>query len=153
LTRILLIPIAGTIAALIAITLARQPRGEAAEPELPAYDYGNAPEHAAPPEDETEPTLPPEGDEEPAPAPAPEPREFQLRLEADGTVVDSENGTKYASIDKLAEELKDARHTLVLTNGKGVTEKALDDALVLLRDHFKVLKVYSAPEAPPGEGR
>lgn len=143
-TRILLIPVAGTIAALVMIAYARQTRGEARPPELPPFDFPDAPEHAAPP------------DEEPEPPPAPrepEPREFQLQLEADGTILDLKSGESFASFDELRETIGEVRHTLVLANGKGVSREALDEAEARLRDRFKVLKVYRAPEAPPGKDR
>lgn len=140
-TRILLIPVTGTIMAFIAISLARHPRGEAVPPEPPPFDWPDAPEHAKPPDEEEEPPTPP----------APVPQEFHLMLEADGAVL--EGGRKYASIDDLVKEIGDAMHTLVITNGDGVTKATLDDVEVRLRDRFKVVKVYSAPEAPPDEDR
>ena len=59
-TRILLIPVAGTLAALAMIVYARQPRGETKHPEMP-FDFGNTPEHGAPMDEEEL------GDEEPLP--------------------------------------------------------------------------------------
>jgi hypothetical protein len=85
--------------------------------------------------------------------PTPEPREYQLELDANGALSDTETGAKYASAEELAADLKEVRHTLVITNADGVTEAALDEALAKLRDRYQVRKVYRAPEAPPGEGR
>ncbi len=141
--RLALIPIGGTIAALVAILLAHQPRGEAPEP--PLSPPTRAPESSPPPE---------EGDEPPhEDAPPAEPMEFQLELGADGTFLELEHGDSFASLEELTKQLGDVRHTLVLSNGEGVTEEALDAALAKLRDRFQVRKVYRAPEAPPAEGR
>lgn len=149
----LMVPVAGTIAALIVIALAREPRPA---PETPSFEWpGDVPEHGEPfPEDETEP-------ETETATPPPEPQEYQLELAADGTLVDIGSGRKFASIEKLEAELDAARHRIVLTNGAGVPEAALDTAATKLRDakaaggepRFQVRKVYRAPEAPADEGR
>jgi hypothetical protein len=141
--RRLMIPVAGTIAALVAIVLAHEPRGAPSAPEIPPFDFPDVPEHAGPDE---------EGEEEP-PLPPPEPQEFQLELGADGALLDLERGDSFASLEELGEQLGDTRHTLVLSNGEGVTEAALDAALAQLRDRFQVRKVYRVPETPPAEGR
>ncbi|HEX5136477.1 MAG TPA: hypothetical protein VFY93_05875 [Planctomycetota bacterium] len=160
--RILLIPVAGTIAALAMIVYARQPREpKTTHPDLAPFDFPDAPEHAAPPEPGEEEPVPegmtPEepGPEETAPEkePAPEALEYQLRLEADGSISDTESGRTYAGIDDLAKALGTARHTLVITNADGVPKSALDEAEVRLRDRYSIRKVYRAAEAPPGEGR
>ncbi len=139
--RRLMIPVAGTIAALVVIVLAHEPRGKPLPPEPPPFDFPEPPEHSAPP-----------AEDEPAPS---EPQEFQLELGADGTflVLDVENKYTFASIEDLSKQIGDVRHTLVISNGDGVPEAALDAALAQLRDRFQVRKVYRAPEAPPGDGR
>lgn len=158
-TRILLIPVAGTLAALVAISFARQPRpDEASTHELPPFDFPDAPDHGAlPPAEESEPPL-----EMPPEEPEPEPMELDFRLEADGALVylapteglvEAPPTVRFKSIDELVEKIGDVRHTLVISNGKGVTSEALDDAEARLKDHFKVVKVYRAPETPPGEER
>ena len=48
----LLIPVAGTIAALVVITLAHEPRHQGTTSPTPSWDFGDTPEHAAPTEDE-----------------------------------------------------------------------------------------------------
>jgi hypothetical protein len=141
--RLLVLPLAGTIAALVMIAYARQerqPGEEETPPELPPFDFPDVPEH---------------GDDEEEPEPGrTEPREFQLQLEADGSILDLEAGLRFASIDELREMIGgDARHTLFLANGKGVTREALDAAEARLRDRYQVRKVYRAPDAPPGEDR
>jgi len=140
--RRLMIPVAGTIAALVAILLAHEPRGTAPAPQIPPFDFPDAPEHSGPADEEEAPRPPP-----------PEPQEFQLELGADGALLDLESGDSFASPDELGEQLGDVRHTIVISNGEGVTEAALDAVLAQLRDRFQVRKVYRAPEAPPGEGR
>lgn len=136
--RLLMIPVAGTIAALVAIVLAHEPRGDALPPQPPPFDFPDVPEPAPPREDR--------------PAPS-EPQEFQLELGADGTFLDVEHGDGFASVEELSAQLGEVRHVLVLSNGEGVTEAALDAALAQLRDRFQVRKVYRAPEAPPADGR
>jgi len=151
-TRLLLIPVTGTAAALLVILLAHRVRETSRENERPAIDWPQTPEHQVPADEpETEPE--PEPESEPTQPPAPEPREYQIELEKSGTFVDLESGTKYASAKELGEQLGTARHTLFIANGDGVTEATLDEALANLRDRFQVRKVYRAPEAPPGEGR
>jgi hypothetical protein len=152
--RILLIPVVGTILALVAITLAREPRGPQKDEEQTPMDMGEAPEHAPPPDEQEgeEPAPPEEGEAEPEPAP--EPQEIQLELESDGSLVElgvlpPMEPHRFASIDDLVKQLTKARHTIVLANGKGVTKEALDEAEVRLRDQFNVRKVYRAPEETP----
>ncbi len=139
--RLLMIPVGGTIAALVAIVLAHEPRGDV-PPRPPPFEFP------------TQPLEPPEPHEPPAEAPTPEPREYQVELAADGTfLVLTGEEAAFASIEELQEQLGTARHTLVLSNGEGVTEAALDAVLAQLRDRYQVRKVYRAPEAPPAEGR
>ena len=145
--RLLLIPVGGTIAALIAIALAREPRGAPKAPDPPLFPVTNPHEEAEEPPIE-------EGDEPPhEDAPPAEPTEYQIEVGADGTFIDLEGRVSFASVEELATELGDVRHTLLLSNGEGVTEEALDAALAKLRDRYQVRKVYRAPEAPPAEGR
>lgn len=160
--RILLIPVVGTIAALAMITYARNPREpKPTHPELPPFDFPDAPEHGAPPEPDEdvfppEEMLPDESAPEEAPpkkAPEPEAHEYQLQLETDGSFRDLEDGHTYKGLDDLAKTLGKARHTLVITNGDGVDRAKLDATEKALRDRYTIRKVYRAAEAPPGEGR
>ena len=83
-----------------------------------------------------------------------EPETFEVELAADG-VLRTADGTTFDSASALAEQLGNARHTLLVTNGKGVTEGDLDAILAKLREanpRFQVRKVYREPEAPSGEG-
>ena len=209
--RRLMIPIAGTIAALVVVLWAHEPRGSA--PELPPFDMPDAPEHAGP-EDEEAPEprtfrieLQADGrlldledkDVFASPAafaerrgdarnivvlsagegvadealdevieklqegdrfavrkdaaPETEPETFEIELQEDGTLLEARHGDSFASVEELVEQLGDARHTVVLSNGDGVTEAALDELLAKLRGRFQVRKVYRAPETPPGDGR
>jgi hypothetical protein len=166
-TRILLIPVAGTIAALVMIAYAREPRGEPPSPEIPPFDWPDAPEHGGPSDenepmgDEPLPVEPGEEEKEPEKEPVAEPREYQLRLEADGTFAgkvvpkgaEPEFAVSFASVEDLLQRIGDARHTLVITNGEGVERAKLDEIETSLRDRFKVLKVYRALETPPAEDR
>jgi hypothetical protein len=205
--RRLMIPVAGTIAALVVVLWAHEPRGPA--PELAPFDMPDAPEHAEPKGEEApEPQtfkleLQKDGslldlDEqdvfkspaafaerrgdarhtvvlsagEGVPAEAldavieelqarfevrkeagteAEPETFEIELQADGTFLDVTHGDSFSSVEELIEQLGDTRHTLLLSNGEGITEAALDEALAGLRDRFEVRKVYRAPEAPPGD--
>jgi hypothetical protein len=223
-TRILLIPVAGTLAALAMVLYAHRPRGET-DPELPPFDLPDAPEHAEP-LDDVEPTprtfrlelradgtffdldheealasvaeveevlgdarhtlvlsggedVPEDAVDEAVrklrdsklasgdprfevrKAPPPAPQTFQLELEADGTILDVEKGRSFASVAEAVGKLGAARHTLAVTNGRDVTEAALDEAVRELREsrlpngdpRFQVRKVFRARETPPGEGR
>ncbi len=170
-TRILLIPVAGTIAALVMIAYAREPRGEPKHPEIP-LDFHGGSVHGAEDEEEPgeEPAMPEAADEEPLPGkpgepkeepeakPAPPPQEFQLRLEADGALVGElidpthPERVAFESAEDLIKRIGNARHTLVITNGDGVDRTKLDGIEALLRDRFTIRKVYRA-EAPPAEER
>jgi hypothetical protein len=167
-TRILLIPVAGTIAALVMIAYAREPRGEAKHPADTPLDFHGGSMHGA--EDEEEPAAEePVPEDEPLPGepgeptgepekPAPPPQEFQLRLEADGALVGEivdptrPEPVAFASAEDLIKRIGSARHTLVITNGAGVDRAKLDGIEALLRDRFTIRKVYRA-EAPPSEER
>lgn len=153
-TRILLIPVAGTLAALALIAFARQERGQdtsdAESMRLPFDLPGDLGHEATPEEDAPEPPPPVVMPEEPVATP----EEFDLRLEVDGSFVETATGTTYAaSLAELVKKLGDPRHTLVLTNADGVAKTALDEAEARLRDRYTVRKVYRAAEAPPGEDR
>ncbi len=204
--RRLMIPVAGTIAALVVVLWAHEPRGAAPEPppfELPEpEDTEPAGEEAPQPrtlriEIEADGTLRDldDGDEFSSPADlaerrgdarhalivsagkdvtdealdgvmaelrqgdrfevrkkaAREPETFEIELQADGALLDLDR--RFASVEEFVQQLGEVRHTLVLSNGEGVTEAALDEVLAKLRDRFQVRKVYRAPEAPPAEGR
>jgi hypothetical protein len=136
--RLLWIPVAGTVAAVVAIVLAHEPRG----------DEGARPMDPLPFEFPPEPMEPPE-----EPEPPPPPSELHLRLEADGSLVDTETSERFASLAELREALGEVRPMLWIGNGEGVAEAQVDEALAQLSDRFQVRKVYRAPETPPGEGR
>jgi len=143
--KLLAIPVAGTIAAIVVILLAHGERqGAHAAPsfEPPPFHLPGGEPHGAMPE-EREPSGPP--------TVAPDAEEVRLRLEPDGAFVDVDGEKVYASAAELAERLSGASHKLVITNGKGVGEEALDQALARLRDRFLVTKDYRAPEAQPEE--
>ena len=151
----LMIPVAGTVAALIAIAFAREPRGNPA-PETPPFQWPTKmQDHSEPLPTET---LPP-AEEEAPPKATPQPQEFLLELGADGTILDVDGKRTFKSIEELQEKLGDARHRLVVTNGKDVPEATLDAVFTTLRDaklasgdpRFQVRKVYRAPEAPAGD--
>jgi hypothetical protein len=156
-----MIPVAGTIAALAMIAYAREPRGETRHPGPLPFDFGDAPDHE-PMDEEPLPVAPEENTgEEAERRPAAEAREYELRLEADGTLVgevvkpepEDPAPRVFASVQDLIDRIGDARHTLVITNGDGVDRAKLDEVETALRDRFKVRKVYRAPETPPEEGR
>lgn len=147
--KLLWIPVAGTIAAIVAILLAREPRGDETPPppEPPPFEL---PEELEPGDAPEEPMT-----EEPEPEPpAPEtPAEMHIRLGPDGSLLAMDTGERFASVDELKEALGEARPMLFVGNADGVAEDALDNVLAQLRDRFQVRKVYRAPEPPPGEDR
>ena len=135
-TRLIAIPVTGTVAALIVILLAHEPRGDSEpEPAPPLLD--TLPDISSLAADQPPPPPPP---------PAPEPREYQLQVNRDGGLRDLESGKTYPDIKSVIDELGDARHTIVVTNEEGVAEAALDTAMAALRDRFEMRKIYRAPK-------
>jgi hypothetical protein len=132
-----MVPVAGTIAALIVIALAHERRG--GPPRIPPFDLQDALDHAAPPAE----------DEEPRPLA----RTLRLEVQADGTFVDHDGEEAFATPTDLAERLGDAGHTLVLSAGKDVTEAALDEAVRKLRESKLAdgTPRFEVRKAPPPE--
>jgi hypothetical protein len=143
--RLLWIPMTGTVAALIVILLTHHPRGEEPAPDFP----------------EPPPALPSDAPEEPVPdssrpereqarEPEPAPAEHFLRLEKDGSLVDRDSGRTFADGAAVIAELakgERVRDRIILSNGDGVEEAALDKLVESLSAKFEeVRKVYRAPE-------
>lgn len=159
--RLLWIPLAGTVAAFIVILLAHEPREEEPAPvfpepppaqpddapEVPVPDSSDRSPQGAKADDASEP------EEKPAPKPPPEPPppppvEYFLRLEKDGSLVDLDSMRTFAAGAAVIAELADdrTRHRIILSNGEGVEEAALDKLFDDLRTKFEVRKVYRAPK-------
>ena len=152
--RLLVIPVAGTIAALVVVMLAHEAREEEPGPvfpELPPVLPEDVPE-APVPDDAASPEEEPEAKPKPPPEPPPKPpppvSEYYLRLEKDGKLVDLDGARSFADTDAVIEGLshKDTRHRIILSNGEGVEEAALDEILEKLAAKFEVRKVYRAAE-------
>lgn len=153
--RLLLIPVAGTIAALVVVLLAHEPREEEPGPVFPdpppalpddESDADDAPEGDALPDDAAD---EPEAKPQPPPEPPPPPQaEYYLRLEKDGSLVDLDSARSFADSAAVIAGLghDDTRHRIILSNGEGVKEAALDQLLEGLSAKFEVRKVYRAPE-------
>jgi len=175
--RLLAIPAAGTVAALIVVLLAHEPREEEPGPVFPepppvlpdddsdlsrrpvrssAERVGESPEGAkadAPvPDDAAKPAEEPEKKpvpKKPPPPPPPPLTEYPLRLEKDGSLVDLANRSRtFADTAAVIAELahNEVRHRIILSNGEGVEEAALDSLLESLSAKFQVRKVYRAPK-------
>ena len=130
-TKYLWIPVAGTVAALVAIFLAHSPR-EGDEAALPVRTRSF---------------------EEPPPPSVPGP-EYTLQLRKDGLFVDGEKA--YASAEEVIEALAPEggpRPTIILENAsEDVPEEALDAAIKKLSGRCDVEKRYGDPgEEPPEE--
>jgi hypothetical protein len=136
----LLVPVAGTIAALIAIALAREPRGPIPDPTLPRGREHVEPEEESPP--------------------APEPRNpdaqtFRLELQSDGALLDLEEKSRFASLDDFLGQVPGPDHVIVLSKGKGTTEAALLDAVAKLEGtkrsdgtpRFDAVRAHRPPES------
>jgi hypothetical protein len=151
--RLLVIPVAGTIAALVVVLLAHEPREEEPGPVFPE------PPPPVLPDDEIEAPVPAKADDaaepeekpapkKPPPPPPPPVSEYYLRLEKDGRLVDLDGSRSFADgaavIDGLSHDK--TRHRIILSNGEGVEEAALDNLLEGLSAKFEVRKVYRAPE-------
>jgi len=144
--RLLAIPAAGTVAALIVVLLAHEPRAEEPGPVfpepppfLPDQDSDTAVPGDAPK---------PEEKPEKKPAPKPPPVEHFLKLEKDGSLIDPGSTRTFADGAAVIAELvrDDVRDRILLSNGKGVDDAALDKLVESLSAKFQVRKVYRAPE-------
>ena len=147
--RLALIPIGGTIAALLAILATRAPREESPYP-LPPHRAtpGEAPEVPETPE------LP-EMPEPPAAPPTEGPRaEYMVRLFSDGAFEEPVSRRRFADAKALLDALAppgEPRPRIVVSNASAdVTEEAVDRALAKLRDRCDVRKDYhgGSDEAP-----
>jgi hypothetical protein len=156
--RLLLIPVAGTIAALVVVLLAHEPREEEPGPIFPepppalpadtSYAHDSAGGDDLP-DDAAEPAEQPEAKPKPPPEPPPPPvSEYYLRLEKDGSLVDLDSSRSFADSAAAIAALshKRTRHRIILSNGEGVAEAALDKLLEGLGAKFEVRKAYRAPE-------
>jgi hypothetical protein len=155
------IPVAGTIAALIVVLLAHEPReakpatdfpirppaleddaSDAPVPDASPTPEGATADDASGPEEKSAPKpTPPE-------PPPPPPSQYNLRLEKDGSLVDLDSSRSFADGAAVAAELADekVRHRIFLSNGEGVEEAALDKLLEELSAKFEMRKVYRAPK-------
>jgi len=162
--RLLLIPIAGTIAAFLAVTITRTPR-EGSDYPLPdlrsniqkRYETARKAQadaearKAKENENAHAEEAPPAGDKQPAEAETPAPEEpapkYVISVDAQGTYRDIDSGDTYASAESLAEALP-KRARIVLYNRDGaVTEEQLGAAAESLRKHFEQVQTsYKAPD-------
>lgn len=151
--KLLAIPVAGTVAALIALLIAHPERdfhdkdvdegpdvtdARSDRPDIPDFPDMPVPSDA-------------EGDENkpPPPPPPPDPMEYQLRLDGGGKFVDLETGQEFDDIAGVLKQLATdprVRNRVILSNGAGTDEAALDKVLEKLRTTFDVRKFYSAPK-------
>jgi len=138
--RLLAIPVAGTVAALIAISIFRQPREDAPDPEGRGPPVTEARPDVTPPRE-----PPPEVPDEPPPESAAEPVSFQIELQSDGSLRDLDTQETFANVGELLDALatdEKVRHKVLLTNGADVTEAEFDQALEKLARRFDVRKLY-----------
>lgn len=140
--RTLWIPVAGTIAALVAILLARGERG-------PGMD---APSTFPAPED---PEGAPEPPDVPPPPKSPEQKEWRLILQPDGSFLTASGDESFASVADLLERLaptESYRPKVLLTNAAAeVTPEALDAAAEALAARCDLTKrYYRAPDEEKG---
>jgi hypothetical protein len=158
LIRLLLIPVAGTLAALLAIVVFRQPREDEPRPatrDTPPFHLPSPDEILEPEDEGAEDAEPEEGEDQPAdePPPAP-PRTYQFQVAADGRLQDVETGAWFADpqsvFDTLATDER-VRHTLRLAKATAEVDDAAFDAVVKkLEERFEVRRVDRASEK---EGR
>ncbi|MHC4973648.1 MAG: hypothetical protein ACYTG3_15085 [Planctomycetota bacterium] len=153
--RLLLIPVAGTIAALVVVLLAHEPREEEPgpvfpEPPPPVLPDDDAEPPAPPPEEEKADPAEPEKKSKPEKPPEPPPpvAEYYLQLQQDGNLVELNSSRKFTDTAAVIQGLGNdkTRHRIFLSNGEGVEEAALDKLLEGLSAKFEVRKVYRAPE-------
>lgn len=125
-SRMILIPIVGTIAALIAILVFHPEREQ--EPTAPLR---------------VPPAVRPDAPE-PAPLPvpsAPQTTEWSFHVEADGTLTETESGQRYGSPADVLEQIAPEggpSPRVVLGPAEGVTEVQLETAAAALRERCVV---------------
>jgi len=148
--RLLAIPAAGTVAALIVVLLAHEPRAEEPGPVFPEPPPFLPDEDLSrrSPEGAKADAPKPEEKPEKKPAPKPPPVEHFLQLEKDGSLIDPGSTRTFADGAAVIAELvrPDVRDRILLSNGKGVDDAALDKLVESLSAKFQVRKVYRAPE-------
>jgi len=151
--RILAIPVAGTVAALLAILAFHRER------EVPGPGVRPPPPFELPTPDEPEgPDGMPEGphpdDVRPPPEPSPQPRTYRLQLRADGVLVDLESGETFQDAAEALEMLaadEGVRNRVMLGNATPeVDEAALDAVVAALAERCDVRKVYRGPAKDGG---
>ncbi len=140
--RTLWIPVAGTIAALVAILLARGERGPA---NLAPPPFSMTDDADAAPEPPDLPPLPK----------GPETQEWRLILQPDGSFLTASGDESFADVEKLLERLAPTeayRPRILLTNAAAeVTAEALDAAAEALAARCDLTKrYYRAPDDEKG---
>ncbi len=140
--RTLWIPVAGTVAALVAILLAHGERGPS-EPPPPSFpDSGDF-------------DLPPDTPPLPPTPKAPEAREWQLILQPDGSFLTAAGDESFANAEEILKRLaptESYRPKILLTNASGeVAAEALDAAAAALAARCDLTKrYYRAPDEEKG---
>lgn len=158
-TRLLAIPVAGTVAALLAI-LAFHGEREAPKGAGPALREPPPFEFPTPddlPDDADDETVKDEPEDEagaPPLPPPPKPRTYRLQLRADGALVDMDSGESFKDAAEVLETLAaDARvrHTVMVGNATPeVAEEAVDAVVKALSKRCEVRKVYRGPSDEGG---
>jgi hypothetical protein len=154
--RILWIPVIGTIAAVIAVAIAHQPRGDTpTSPPVPRAKPEQFPPRKPDTGRETPPDVPAVPDEGETGPEMPERDQYILRLRADGSFVDNEDGTEYADaaavLAKLAPPGAPRVTVVVMNDSAAVPETALDAVREQLQTRVDFRKDYRAPEKEPAK--
>jgi len=150
--RVVWLPVAGTVAAAIAIALAHPKDEDSKYPvELPRADREEferlgEQEEAETPKEGTDGDA--SGEEQPEPADEPRDR-YDLRLRADGSLVDADTGREYANAAAFAAAIGPKRTpppVVRVRNLEGVPEAAIDAVGRELRGRCRFEKDYHAPK-------
>jgi len=148
--RVVWIPVAGTVAAALAIAVAHRKDEDSKYPiELPRADREEF-ERLGRQQDEPAEATDGDASGEEQPGPADEPRDrYDLRLRDDGSLVDADTGREYENAAALAAALGPTRTpppVVRVRNLEGVPEAAIDAVGRELRGRCRFVKDYHAPK-------
>ncbi len=150
--RVLWIPVAGTIAAALAVVIAHGKQEDTKYPiELPRADQKEFERKGTPPAPPGAEPVKKAPDDDASDTEAKERTSYDMRLLKDGTLVDADSGRSFKDAAAVATALgADGKNkpTVYVRNEEGVPESALDKVGSALKGRCRFVKEYRAPKKP-----